>query len=303
MPVAALAGLGQVTAVFSGITGQLALATNTVRGFVDALNPQAGARLDKALYDLQATIGYALEPVIQVAADVVNQFAGAIVGAMDALRPAIEHVSALFQRVLGPVMRIVKVLFDSLASSIDALMPLFDFLASWMEGALSVLQVVITVFEVLRVAFLQFIMGPMGGLSDVSKFLTDVFVGLAEAVLQTTAFFLELIGQEDEMKKILEKIVEQMPGKGRAGAMTGYGIGGLEDVYRRRLVASAQAMGGGTVEQQQLGVMEKIQALCEKMLVEMGGEVPKRPETAQDRLRERQAANGAGGEFGDWGED
>jgi hypothetical protein len=92
---------------------------------------------------------------------------------------------------------------------------------------------------------------------------------------------------------MLERITGAVPQRGRAAALTGFGIGNLEDVYRRRLVASAQAISGPAVDQQQLDVMSRIQGLCEQMLRQMGGRAPAAPGSEEERLRRRQEITSA----------
>lgn len=302
MAAPALTAISQVTSAFGRFTGMLTAATASIRGFVDAFNPQAGLRLDVAMRSLAATIGYALEPIIHGAADAVNSFAGAIVGAMDSLRPAVEQLVGLFQSTLRPVMHLVRASFDALVLVLRILGPLFEFWATNTEILVASVVVLWAIFEDLREVLVRLMFGPLAMMGDLSKLLNEGFVGLVEATLQATAALLALVpGGDAIMRRILERL-GGMPEKGRAAAPMGYTIGGLEDVYRKRLVASAQAMGGGSVEQQQLGVMERIEKVVQKMLEGMGGAAAPARESAEDRIRRRnEAAVDAGGEGGEWG--
>src|SRR5262245_14127899 len=245
VPLAAVAGaLMKSTEVIGGVVTALSAIPRAVRPFVDAFNPQAGLRLDKAMMDLYATIGYALEPVIMGAVDVIDAFSGAIVGAMDRLRAAIAAITSLMKGVLRPIIALVGTLFDGLASVVSALMPVFRVIATYLEGWYSVLRVVVTIFTTLAESVIVAIVNAFGGMTSVTKFLTDAFVGLIKAVLEVTFFFLELFGKQDLVTKILERLAGEGPAKGRSAVPGGYGLGTMEDLYCRRLVEASKAIGG-----------------------------------------------------------
>src|SRR5262245_43735522 len=78
-------------------------AVGAVRGFVDALSPAAGMVLDQTLRDLAATVGTALEPVIQVATQVVQDFARSLAPVMERLKPIVEQSAKAFSQVANVV--------------------------------------------------------------------------------------------------------------------------------------------------------------------------------------------------------
>lgn len=261
-----LAVLAQSAQVVSGVIDSLRAIPDAVRKFTDAINPQAGLNLDRAFRSLYATIGHAMLPIIETATRTVDRFAGALMGAMDRLRGPVEKVAHLFERAFAPVLQSVSVVGDSLAGIIESLEPVFRLLGGWLEGAAAQMAVLINVVVALQEAMTKATLSGFGDLSKTLFVVQDQFVNLSVAVLQATAHFLLLIGATDVLRRILKGVMGQPPGLGRTPAPLGVQIGGLEDIYRRRLVEAGKGMAGASVEEKQLTAQQRIAAACEGML-------------------------------------
>jgi hypothetical protein len=268
--------IGALGDVFTTITGKMGALgdvftkiTDKARGFVDAYNPQAGLNLDRAFRSLQATIGFALEPVIMGAARIIDNFAGALVSGMDRLRGPIEAVVGMFSGALKPAIAAVEVVMDGLADAAEALLPLFDVLGTAIEGVATLFRLLVTIGVTNYLDALKSIIPGAEDIKDVTNTLKEAFVFLFEVVLRYTEFMLTLLNKAELFRPILESFLKPGPAAtGRQGAPTGFAIGGLEDIYRRRLLESARG-GGQSTQEKTYGVMLELKKLAEKMLKEI----------------------------------
>jgi hypothetical protein len=260
--------VGAVTDVVKSLTAL----PGAVRGFVDALNPAVGERFDYALRGLNATIGFGLEPILLTATRIVEEFSGALSEGMDALREPIAKVASVFQTALRPALEAVRNALAAVGDAFDALEPLLPLLGTVMEGIMAIGNVLTTIFGRVLVELIKSLMPAGEALTDATQAVAIAFVKLAEATLNYVAFLLRLVGLEKAMVPILEALASgRPPAKGREGMPSGFSLGGLEDVYKKRLLAAAQAGGGQAVDALQLDVMKDIRELCEKMLDKLVG--------------------------------
>src|SRR5262245_22521692 len=79
------AALAPVTLAAQGVKGALESIVHTARGFVEALSPSVVANLGRAFYDLHATVGVALQPVIEATTSLVKTFGSVLLPVMNAL--------------------------------------------------------------------------------------------------------------------------------------------------------------------------------------------------------------------------
>lgn len=241
---------------------------DAVRGFVDALNPAAGIRLDFAFRSLYATIGHALEPVISTAAEVVRDFADAIGGGMTDLRDPVEAVASIFRGVLRPVLTAAGVALDGLARTAKTLQPLFELLGTGLQFITGMALVQFTVVSRTLLGILEAIVPSEQTLLGVTEGLTLAFVSLAETALKLSSFFLSLVGRQDIMRGILESLARDRTNDRRMGAPTNVRMSGLEDIIRERMLTAARG-GGPDLAQQQVNLLAGLKKTADDMLKEM----------------------------------
>jgi hypothetical protein len=267
------AGVGQrvvidAIAAVQQVINALLRIPQAVRSYVDAFNPTAGQQLDRAFRSVAATIGYALEPVILAATRIVDSFAGALLGAMNSLRRPVELVSQAFRLVLRPAIDAVSIAFDGLAKAAEGLTPLLEPLSA-------AAQMITTTFGIVTAVALELVAGLTGALGEVvpsmmnlhttTVTLTGVFVEMTRIALRWGYVLSNLVGLGKHFRDALEAFTKQRPQAGRPGAV-GFGMGGLEDLYRRRLVEAAKATGGKSIEEKQFDVTSQIRDMMKEML-------------------------------------
>lgn len=266
---AAITAVHDVIELFGQLNRALTSLPDRVRSFVDALNPSVGERFDYALRGLNATIGYALEPILLTATRIVDEFSGALSAGMDRLRRPIEQVSGLFAVALRPALEAVRNLFVGLAQAGEMLAPVLPLFGTAMEGLAALFNVgTVVLVETLLDLLRSWI--PSGkDLASMTDELKATFVALAVATLRVTAFMLNLAGRGDVMRKVFDALLREAPPRaGRQGMPQGFALGGIEDVYRKRLLAAAQA-GGRGVDEQQLDVQREIRDAVREMAQEL----------------------------------
>src|SRR5262245_30311944 len=295
--------VGQVSGALLAIPDAVTRVVSSVRAFTDALNPQVGLNFDRALRSLEATIGQALEPIVVAATAIIVQFAGALTDAMAALRGPIETVSGLIVSVLQPVFAAVADVAGVVARNFEHTLPLLRNLAVVLEGALSVAGVMVTVFFELDSAIRDVLLGTLGDLGKVTSWLKDQFVEMGKAFIVGTVVFLRMVGANALALRVLEALAREPKKAGITPAPSEYRLGGLADIYQRRLVEAAKG-GGKTVADEQLDVMKELRDFAKEQIEILKDE---QKAAAQDRAaRQGWAAGGGAGLpflniFGRWG--
>lgn len=278
---AALGILSQAAGAVKGMVDQILKLPDAVRPFVDAFS-NAGDRLDQAYKSLYATIGYALEPVIIAASATVERFADAISGGMNMLRGPIEKAAGLFMGSVKPFLEGLGAGAERLGRLFETLAPLLKPVAAAFEAFGGLLHIVSTVFGELALALVEQLMPSADSLQTATDKVGVAFVFLADQTLRLADFFLTLIGMEKLMIPILEALLKgREPGGRRMGKPEGYGISGVEDVYRKRLLAAAGA-GGRSVQEEQRDYLKEIRDLLEDRL----DEIKNRPDEREEKRKE-----------------
>lgn len=126
-------GAGAVAKSFAAPIAAFNQIVGAARGFVAALNPAAVMAMNREFANLSAAIGVALEPVVQVAAQVLAEFNSAITPVMQKLRPVVEQVAKAFGQV-------ASVFAGAFASVLTSLAPAFQFLADVVSAVVPVLE-------------------------------------------------------------------------------------------------------------------------------------------------------------------
>lgn len=266
MAVNPMAALQAAASAIGAVVDQVRKLPDAVRGFVDAFSPATGQRLDQSFRSLHATIGYALEPVLHTAIALVDGFADAISRGMDRLRGPVEAVTSAFAGSLRPALGAVAAAFDGLAGVAETLRPLVEPLGTALEGLASLARVVTTLLSALAEALAGAVMEGLGNLRAATDWLAEQFVSTAGVVLHFSDALLRAAGLGDVADKAIRRMLAAVPQGGRRqGAPENFGISGIDDLYRRRLVEAARG-GGRSKEDMTFDVWRRIQGLLEELV-------------------------------------
>ncbi len=252
--------------VIGTVISELGKIPATVRPFVDAFNPATGQKFDESIERVNAVIGNALEPILQAAITVVDQFGGAIGAAMDALRGPIEAVASLFIGTLQPVIATVGLVVETLVGNFTALQSVLRPLFSILEAYFNYLRVLITIFIAVRNVVFQILLEPLKAFGNLLGRAADMLVEFTIGLLTAVDFLLRLLGADKVANEILLSLTKKRPDKADdKRAPKDFGVTGLEDLYRRRMVAAAQAKAPG-LEEQNNKYLERIAEAAEELL-------------------------------------
>lgn len=125
--------LGAVMGPVGAFVDGLASAAAKVRGFVEALNPSASLAFGRAMRDLQATIGVALQPVLQGLTRIVRDVANALLPLMERLAPVVKG----FMDAFGAVF---KVWINAVSGILSAFVPVLKVVADVFAAITPIVQ-------------------------------------------------------------------------------------------------------------------------------------------------------------------
>ena len=238
--------------VVEAMRGKFLEVTATAQGFVQALNPASILVLSQAFRDLQATVGVALQPVVDAAAVAVREFGAVLRPVMEQLRPTIQGLSQTF-------LQVSQVAFNAFGSVARAVMPVVEVLGRVVESLAPVVQATAAAFSGLVEATAGAVKGLLGwagvDMGGVMDSLKSAMQTLAKYTLLAAAnvmkFFSATAGNnfiDGAVRALSGEGVEKKSAAGLA-APTDARIGGLGDFGRRvtqaSLLAGREAPGQG----------------------------------------------------------
>ena len=266
--------MGGATAAVNGLATGIKAATDAIMGpfqqlagavlpFVQALNPTLVYTFNEAMRSLQATIGTALAPVLQVLTSVVRHVSGILLPAMQAIAPVMQTVSRAVLQMLLPPIRL-------LADALTIFAPLLQFLADGLKAVSDAFQALSVIGRTLFQSLAKYLMGLFGGdLQDVMKRFRELMVRVVESLLVAVAYFAKLFGEAGlgfirDMANNLRKIAE--PTKpGAVPAPQDVGFKGFENIAKTIAAAAFAAMPGGDEEKTDTEWLKKIAESVDKV--------------------------------------
>ena len=100
-----------------------------IRGAVETLNPAAMVAFDLAMRDLMAVFGEAFMPIVQVATNVVREFA-------NTLRPILQTMAPLFKRMSESIGALLIKNIDRLTQAFERMLPFIEmYIKSMIDAA------------------------------------------------------------------------------------------------------------------------------------------------------------------------
>ena len=168
---------GAFTAITGAVQGAIAAfqqAISTMASFVEALNPGTVQQFNQAIRDLQATVGVAFQPVIEILTGTFRQIAGIILPIMEAIRPVAEQLAKVFKSTLIPMVQL-------LADTFKALMPIIELAAQLLELFYNLLKPIIFLLQILA-AVLKLILAQIYFLVEAFKSMNKIMDGINEVL-------------------------------------------------------------------------------------------------------------------------
>ncbi len=145
--------LGGLATAGAALAGAFQGITSAARPFVEALSPNTIFQFDRASRDLAATIGQALQPVMEVLTGTLRSFASIIEPLAEELRPIFQEAAQAFSDLLIPVVQTVVGIFQALEPVIQLVVDVFEVLTNLLKPLLAVVNVAAStlggLFEVL----------------------------------------------------------------------------------------------------------------------------------------------------------
>lgn len=251
-----------VSAVFNQLRGEINGLLNTVAKFVGALNPGLLSAFNAVMQNLNATVGFGLEPILAQATETFRAFAGQILPLMMELRPVLADLS---QALSGLFTAIVSSVITQLRVYLAILAPLVKFTA----GLAGIVSTLIDVYGVLLETIVQFIqeflasIGFGDAVSDVLNVLVEAIKKAVIGLSFLAASLLRLVGLTDFLAKFRENLAKRLadrkaPPGGMVAAPKDVGTSGIEDIAKRMSERAFAATGGAAAKKNDTELLEGI---------------------------------------------
>jgi hypothetical protein len=205
--------VGGVVSVMGGMASAVQDTIGKLRGFVEALAPATMQAFDKAMRDLQATVGTAFEGVFEILTDVIRQVAGIILPVMEQLRPIIDQLVQSIAGILIPIVKVLATVFEALLPVLRIITTVIDVLMSVLKPVIAVVQMVATVLGFL-LSMLEVALSPVieilkvfGAVMDSIGQVMDVVATVLRTVVQTVQQFIQSLMAVSPLKFILDALM------------------------------------------------------------------------------------------------
>jgi len=143
--------------------------------FVRALDPALVNELGRRFRDLNAVIGIAMRPIVEVAREVTKSLADHLVPIMKKLEPLIQEISDAIGKVLIQS-------FDDMSIMINGMMPTLKALKDIFVGLIGILQDVWSTFTAVGRGVAEMFKSLIGGAVGEGKTAADIMKQLRDAV-------------------------------------------------------------------------------------------------------------------------
>lgn len=255
-------GAGQVFGILKGFVGMVVkatlaltafaalppLMTAAVAPFVEALNPGLLEQFNVVLRNLQATIGYAFEPIIAQAVATLRTWSGMLMPLMRELRPVMADLAHTVGEVL---IAALGVLINWVRAVMFTVKPFVGIVTGTIRIMAQLMDVVTLVHGVLMETVASFF-----GVDEATKTLSNVFdwfrnmlFKCVSAVALVTTGLLKMVGATEmiaKMRAAVERRIAEKTGVagGLVAAPRDVSTGGPEDIARRMAERAFAAVAG-----------------------------------------------------------
>lgn len=280
----ALSGIGKmVSGLANSFASGISAAANIVVGpfqslagavgpFVQALNPSLMMQLGRAFESLQATIGVALMPVVEVLIGGIRQAAGVLLPAMQAMAPVMRTIAQTVIQLLMPAFRLISSIVTSLA-------PVFQLIADMAKELASGINALSVIGRALAETFASWLKTLFGGQDGMKSFLgkfRDAIHSVVEALLKLTAYIAKAFGGFDFIQRMADNLRKIAGGEGKEGgaahAPKEVGFKTFEDISKTMAQAAFIAQPGGVTEEEtEIAWLEKLANSLEEVKQDQRG--------------------------------
>lgn len=224
------------------------LMTAAALQFVQALNPGLAEQFNRVLANLQATIGYGLEPIIDDAIATLRTWTATLMPAMVALRPVLDDLARTVGEVLITAIGQLVLIFRLALAVFNPLLRVVTTLVRWMMQVVDVINVAIGAFFDWVGALLEglgYFTALDAVLNGFKNALNAVTIGLTYLSLAV----LKMLGATSAVTAFREalqkRLTERKIGGGLVAAPKDVSTGGIEDISRKLTERAFQAQSGG----------------------------------------------------------
>ena len=236
--------MGRLTTSLTGIADAFEAAVGPLRKFVEAISPGQVQVFNLAMRDLNATIGSAFLPVMQVMTEGVRRAASLLTPAVDALAPAFRSLSEALLSFMMPAVQTTAHALKSMAPLVEGIGQALHVFGDF----LGVINVIMLSLKDALGDFLKTLLGGgnSGGFKSVFDNIISALQRFLVTLIVTSAQIAKLFGATGFIEYLQKNLRElAAPGTGGKGGASNVHIAGLEQISKDLAQAAATAAGGG----------------------------------------------------------
>lgn len=195
--------LKEMTQAIQGVVGQIA-------PFVQALSPSTMEAFNRAMLDLNATIGVSFQGVVSVMTQVVREIGGVLLPIMQKLEPIFTQAANAVGGVFASAVRLAVAPLEILTPLLDLIVGFFREYAIALEQGLSIFTAFVKVIgDILASLFGT----DTSNLKDIFKQLFDVVRQLTRAMITLLATLTTAAGLGDYVAKFADALAAEAKAK------------------------------------------------------------------------------------------
>jgi hypothetical protein len=238
--------LGQISrntgiTAFNSLIELFQKAVGVVDSFIIALSPNAMNVFNDSLRNLEAVIGQALLPIIQVFSDALLQLSGVLDPVAQQLAPIFQQLAEMFVSIFIPVV-------EAVAEILSALIPVFQAILDALKPLVDILKVVLVAFTLIVNAMRPIFEGLATVIRDV---LIPAIQWLILQITKLATFVAVILGFGEAVDSLVKKLEQPEEKKDavRRAAPQNIAIQGIQQI-QKELDISAFGAGAGRVQDQ-----------------------------------------------------
>lgn len=238
---------GAISQVVSGLrdmVAQLSAIPDRVAAWVKAFNPYVVEQYQRALDNLTATVGAALEPAMQAFLGIARAANDVIGPLFDRLRPIVEESWSVMGERLLPALRLT-------ADAVSALIPAYQLLVTAIQPWLEIVPAVANVLRLLHAVAVGLFDGLLGGqqaLKRRSDEMVEAMKNVVRGLIVFAARLAAFLGLGEVVESIRRTFAPIEGGKGKMAAPRDAGISDMASILREAQAAAFAAQGGGAAK-------------------------------------------------------
>jgi hypothetical protein len=237
--VASGAALQTVGGAAADAAGQLNLVVATATRFVEAFDPSAVELMQDAFRDLQAVIGVALLPIIEVATDAFRQIGDVLLPVMTELQPVIRELANSVVTALLPVVQL-------LAQALSGVGAVMQFLGPIIETAAQLFRVLVSVVSAVIRSVAQALSALFGSsFTSLANDFKNALRQMVTALVVGVGTLAKFLGATDFLRNYIQALEGGPRGAAEGtAAITNVRQTSLPDLVKDLNLAAARATGG-----------------------------------------------------------